>query len=138
MFTLVAHRCPSPPRHHHKKQEKPALDPERFLDLQLKAIEQYNHNTTRFILELPDGGAALSPVTSLIPVRASEGVAGAPVDEKGNLAVRAYTPISSPEREGELTLLTKKYENGVISKYVHERLKPGGTLAIKGPISKIP
>ena len=138
MFTLVAHRCPSPPRHHHKKQEKPALDPERFLDLQLKAIEQYNHNTTRFILDLPDGGAALSPVTSLIPVRTSEGVAFAPVDEKGNLAVRAYMPISSPEREGELTLLTKKYENGVISKYAHERLKPGGTLGIKGPISKIP
>jgi cytochrome-b5 reductase len=71
-------------------------------------------------------------------VRASEGVAGAPVDEKSNLAVRAYTPISSPEQEGELTLLIKKYENGVISKYVHERLKPGGTLAIKDPISKTP
>jgi len=33
-------------------------------------------------------------------------------------------------------LLIKKYEKGVISKYVHERLKPGDTLAIKGPIPK--
>jgi cytochrome-b5 reductase len=121
-----------------KKQEKSALDPERFLDLKLKAVEPYNHNTARFIFELPDGEAALSPITSLVVVRASEGVAGAPVDKKGNLAVRAYTPISSPEQEGELVLLIKKYENGVISKYVHEQLKPGDTLAIKGPISKFP
>ncbi|KAI0296348.1 ferredoxin reductase-like C-terminal NADP-linked domain-containing protein [Multifurca ochricompacta] len=124
------------------KYEKSALDSERFLDLKLKAVEPYNHNTSRFIFELPNGtGAALSPVTSLVVVRASEGAGGAsdaPVDKKGNLAVRAYTPISSPEHEGELVLLIKKYENGVISKYVHERLKPGDTLAIKGPIPKFP
>lgn len=121
------------------KQVKSALDPERFLDLKLKSVEPYNHNTSRFTFELPDGGAALSPITSLIIVRASEGSQhAAPVDKKGNLAMRAYTPISSPEQEGELVLLIKKYENGVISKYVHERLKPGDTLAIKGPIPKFP
>ena len=117
------------------KQATSALDPERFLDLKLKAVEPYNHNTSRFIFELP-GGAAHSPVTSLVVVRASEGAQGAPVDKKGNLAVRAYTPISRPEHEGEVVLLIKKYEKGVISKYVHERLKPGDTLAIKGPIPK--
>jgi cytochrome-b5 reductase len=122
-----------------KQQEKSALDPERFLDLKLKSVEPYNHNTSRFTFELPDGGAALSPITSLIIVRASEGSQhAAPVDKKGNLAMRAYTPISNPDQEGELVLLIKKYENGVISKYVHERLKPGDTLAIKGPIPKFP
>jgi cytochrome-b5 reductase len=120
------------------KQEKSALDPERFLDLKLKSIEPYNHNTSRFTFELPNGGAALSPITSLVIVRASEGNKNAPVDKKGNLAIRAYTPISSPDHEGELVLLIKKYENGVISKYVHEWLKPGDTLAIKGPIPKFP
>jgi cytochrome-b5 reductase len=120
------------------KQEKSALDPERFLDLKLKAVLPYNHNTSRFIFELPNGEAALSPITSLVVVRASEGAPGAPVDKKGNLALRAYTPISSPDQQGELVLLIKKYENGVISKYVHERLKPGDTLSIKGPITKFP
>ena len=123
------------------KQEKSALDPERFLDLKLKSIEPYNHNTSRFTFELPNGGAALSPITSLVIVRPSEGEgahANPPVDKKGNLAMRPYTPISSPDHEGELVLLIKKYENGVISKYVHERLKPGDTLAIKGPIPKFP
>jgi len=118
------------------KSVKSALDPERFLDLKLKAIEPYNWNTARFVFELPDGSAALSPVTSLVVVRASEGAEGAPVDKKGNPAIRPYTPISSPNQEGELVLLIKKYEKGVVSKYVHERLKPGDTLAIKGPIPK--
>lgn len=122
------------------KQITSALDPERFLDLKLKAVEPYNHNTSRFVFELPgDGsGAALSPVTSLVIVRASEGTPGAPVDKKGKLAMRAYTPISRPEHEGEVVLLIKKYEQGVISKYVHEQLKPGDTLAVKGPIPKFP
>ena len=117
-----------------------ALDPERFLDLKLKAIEPHNHNTSRFVLELPGGpdAAALSPITSLVVVRASEGAAGAPLDKKGNLAVRPYTPISRPEHEGEIVLLIKKYEKGVVSKYVHEQLKPGDTLAVKGPITKFP
>jgi cytochrome-b5 reductase len=133
-FTTAAPSKPKP------KQEKSALDSERFLDLKLKSIEPYNHNTSRFTFELPNGGAALSPITSLVVVRASEGGSSssqhAPVDKKGNLAVRAYTPISDPDQEGELVSLIKKYENGVISKYVHERLKPGDTLAIKGPIPK--
>jgi cytochrome-b5 reductase len=59
------------------------------------------------------------------------------MDKKGNLAVHVYMPISDPDQEGELVSLIKKYENGVISKYVHERLKPGDTLAIKGPVSKL-
>ena len=121
-----------------KAEKKPALDPERFLDLKLKAIEPYNHNTSRFVFELPDGGAALSPITSLVVVRASEGAKDAPLDKKGNPVIRPYTPISPPDHEGELVLLVKKYESGVMSKYVHERLKPGSTLSIKGPINKFP
>jgi ferredoxin-NADP reductase len=127
--------------HPFQAQQKPAMDPERFLDLKLKSIEPYNYNTSRFTFELPDGGVALSPVAPLVVVRASEGSSrgqGVPVDKKGELAVRAYTPISSLDREGELVLLIKKYENGVVSKYVHEWLKPNDTLAIKGPIVKIP
>ena len=126
---------PSKPK---QKQETSALDPERFLDLKLKAIEPYNHNTSRFVFELPDGGAALSPIASLVVVRASEGSPNAPVDKKGKPVIRAYTPISDPDQEGELVLLIKKYETGVMSKYVHERLKLNDTLAIKGPITKFP
>ena len=143
-FTSTTSTASNPTKPNQEK--KSALDPERFLDLKLKSIEPYNHNTSRFTFELPGGtgAAAHSPITSLVVVRASsEGRNNSqhhapPLDKKGNLAVRAYTPISSPDHEGELVLLIKKYENGVISKYVHEQLKPGDTLAIKGPIPKFP
>lgn len=36
-----------------------------------------------------------------------------------------------------LTLLIKKYDNGVASKYIHE-MKVGDRLAMKGPIPKFP
>ncbi|KAI0275415.1 hypothetical protein BC834DRAFT_840227 [Gloeopeniophorella convolvens] len=123
---------PAPPK---PKQEKSPLDPERFLDLTLTAVEPYNHNTARFVLALPPGEAALLPITSLVLVRAAE---GGPLDKKGNPVVRPYTPVSRADKEGELVLLIKKYESGVLSKYVHEQLKPGDKLAIKGPLLKFP
>ncbi|KAF8260779.1 hypothetical protein EI94DRAFT_1811267 [Lactarius quietus] len=61
--------------------------PGRFLDLKLKAVEPYSHDTSRFVFELSDGCAALSPVPSLVVVLASEGV-DAPFDKKGNPVVR--------------------------------------------------
>ncbi|KAH9984816.1 hypothetical protein BJV77DRAFT_952340, partial [Russula vinacea] len=103
-------------------QEKSALDPEHFLDLKLKTIDRTykNHNISRFVFELPDGGAALLAVSMCPWTRIIW-----PCVHYG-----AYTPISSPDREGELVLLIEKYEDGVVSKYVHERLK--------GPIVKFP
>jgi cytochrome-b5 reductase len=116
------------------KPTKSALDPERFLD---QAVELYNHNTSRFIFKLPEGSAALSPVTSLVVVRASEGADVAPLDKKGNPVIHPYIPISRPEHEGE-SVLIKKCKSGVLSKDVHEHVKPGSTLFIRGPIPKFP
>ena len=56
-------------------------------------------------------------------------------DSKGKPIIRPYTPISSPEKEGELELLVKKYDNGNVSKHIHS-LKPGESLSIKGPFPK--
>ena len=57
------------------------------------------------------------------------------VDEKGNPVIRPYTPISPSDQPGELTFLIKRYDEGKMSKYIHE-LKIGDKLAIKGPIPK--
>jgi cytochrome-b5 reductase len=107
-----------------------SLNSECFLDLKLKSIEPYNHNTSCFTFELPNSGTVLSPITLLVVVHTPEGSSSqhALVDKKGNLAMCAYTPISDPDQKGELVLLIKKY--------VHERLKPSDTLTIKGPIPK--
>ncbi|KAJ6463753.1 NADH-cytochrome b5 reductase, partial [Mycena vulgaris] len=58
-------------------------------------------------------------------------------DKKGNPVVRPYTPVSAADNTGELSFLIKKYETGVMSKYIHS-LKVGDSLAIKGPIHKFP
>lgn len=115
-------------------QEKSPLDPENFKDFKLKKIVPYNHNTSeyvqtrvhlaaicsylnRFIFELPNNEASLLPVASCLVVRSSD--PEALKDEKGKPIIRPYTPISPPEKQGELTLLIKKYDNGNASKHIH-------------------
>ena len=88
------------------------------------------------MFEIPNNEASLLPVASCVVFRASD--PEALKDAKGNPVVRPYTPISAPDKEGEMVFLVKKYETGVMSKYVHEQLKVGDTLAIKGPFPKFP
>ncbi|KLO16146.1 cytochrome-b5 reductase [Schizopora paradoxa] len=114
-------------------QEKSPLDPEKFIDFKLKKVEPYNHNTSKFIFELPDGQASLLPVASCVVVKSSD--PEALKTDKGKPVIRPYTPIS--DAPGELTFLIKKYEKGVASVYIHN-LKPGESLSIKGPIPKFP
>jgi cytochrome-b5 reductase len=56
-------------------------------------------------------------------------------DSKGKPIIRPYTPISPSDKESELVLLVKKYDNGNASKYIHS-LKPGESLSMKGPFPK--
>ncbi|KII93272.1 hypothetical protein PLICRDRAFT_171052 [Plicaturopsis crispa FD-325 SS-3] len=118
-----------------KVQEKSPLDPKEFLDFKLKAVEKYNHNTSKFIFELPNGEASLLPVASCLVVRSSD--PEALKDDKGKPIIRPYTPISPSDKEGELTLLVKKYVDGKGSSHIHS-LQPGDKLAIKGPFPKFP
>ncbi|KAH8835084.1 cytochrome-b5 reductase [Flagelloscypha sp. PMI_526] len=117
----------------HYKQEKSPLDPDNFVDFKLKKVIPYNHNTSEFIFELPKNEASLLPVASCVIVKASD--PEALKDAKGKPIIRPYTPISPPEKKGELTFLIKKYEEGNASKHIHS-LQPGQTLAMKGPFVK--
>lgn len=91
------------------------------------------HNTYKFTFVAPGGtshdestGLNL-PVASCLVVRA---------DIDGKPVVRPYTPVSSPN-ESHIDLIVKNYEQGVMSKHIHN-LKIGDKLEMKGPISKIP
>ncbi|KAF8963949.1 cytochrome-b5 reductase [Flammula alnicola] len=117
------------------KQVTSPLDPQNFVDFKLKKIIPYNHNSSTFVFELPNNEASLIPVASCLVVRASD--PEALLDAKGKPVIRPYTPVSPPDAPGELTLLIKRYETGNMSKYIFT-LKEGDTLAIKGPIIKIP
>ncbi|KAF5312184.1 hypothetical protein D9619_002747 [Psilocybe cf. subviscida] len=117
------------------KQEKSPLDPQNFVDFKLKKIIPYNHNSSQFVFELPNGDASLIPVASCLLVKASD--PEALLDAKGKPVIRPYTPVSPSDAPGVLTLLIKKYESGNMSKHIFG-LKEGETLSIKGPISKFP
>jgi cytochrome-b5 reductase len=71
------------------------------------------HETYRFVFEIPNNEASLLPVASCLLVRS------ALTDANGKPIIRPYTPISPPDRKGELALLVKRYENGNQSKYIH-------------------
>ncbi|KAH9905530.1 ferredoxin reductase-like C-terminal NADP-linked domain-containing protein [Epithele typhae] len=120
-----------------KISDKSALDPQNFVDFKLKAVEPYNHNTAKFVFELPPDTATLLPVAACVVVKSSADSPKPLLDGKGKPVIRPYTPISPSDHPGELTFLVKKYDTGVMSKYFFD-LKPGESLSVKGPISKIP
>ncbi|KAJ7204404.1 cytochrome-b5 reductase [Mycena pura] len=111
-----------------------AFKPDDFVNLPLKQIVPYNHNTSTFVFELPQQTSSKLPVASCLVVRASDPEA---LTSNGSPVVRPYTPVSTADKTGELRLLIKRYETGVMSKYIHS-LKVGDTLQVKGPIPKFP
>ncbi|CAK5264464.1 unnamed protein product [Mycena citricolor] len=115
--------------------EPNVLKPDEFIQLPLKKIIPYNHNSSTFIFELPANTSSKLPVASCLVVKASD--PEALKDKKGNPVIRPYTPLSGADNTGELALLVKKYETGTMSKYFHE-LKVGDTVDFKGPIGKFP
>ncbi|KAF7307250.1 NADH-cytochrome b5 reductase [Mycena indigotica] len=112
----------------------PALNPDQFITLPLKKVVPYNHNSSTFVFELPPKTSSKLPVASCLVVRATDPEA---LKSNGNPVVRPYTPVETKDNTNELVLLVKKYETGVMSKYMHE-MKPGDTLDVKGPIPKFP
>ncbi|KAI6136185.1 hypothetical protein F5141DRAFT_14210 [Pisolithus sp. B1] len=115
-----------------KKVLTSALDPQKFVDVKLKRVEPYNHNTSVFVFELPEGQASLLPIASCVFLKAED-----LKDANGKPMARPYTPISPSDLEGELSFIIKRYETGNVSKYIHS-LSPGDTLAVKGPSPKWP
>jgi len=112
---------------------KSALDKDNFVEFPLKRIEEYNHNTAKYIFELPEHTASLLPISSCVVVKTPDTF----VDAKGKPFIRPYTPISLSDAEGELAFLIKYYPEGNVSKFVHS-MKVGDKLAVKGPIPKFP
>ena len=76
-----------------------ALDPSKFVNFKLKEIKPYNHNTARYIFELPEGVDSGLTVASALLIKPA--VEGQGLDKKGKPAVRPYTPVSQPSEKGQ-------------------------------------
>ncbi|KAH9997179.1 ferredoxin reductase-like protein [Xylariaceae sp. FL0662B] len=102
-----------------------------FISLQLKEVENLNHNTKRFRFSLPEADqvSGLHIASALLTKFKDEG-AEKPV-------LRPYTPTSDEEAQGHIDLVIKKYTNGPMSTHIHN-MTPGQRLDFKGPLPKYP
>ncbi len=52
----------------------------------------------------------------------------------GYQAQRSYSVASEPERRGEIDLTIEKIEDGEVSPYMHDVVRPGDQVEVRGPI----
>ncbi|OCT47740.1 NADH-cytochrome b5 reductase 2 [Cladophialophora carrionii] len=136
-----------------------------FVDLKLKEIIPYNHNTKRFKFALPDeehvsglnvacgrvidrGRLKAAIITKFKPEDAEKPVIRpyTPINDEGKVPSHPldFVPLQSlqptytlADARGYLELLVKVYPKGPMSEHIHG-LKEGDTLSFKGPIPKYP
>ncbi len=90
---------------------------------QLTAIHRDTHDTKTFCFALPD-----EATLDLLP--GDHLYVHATID--GKTVKRPYTPSSVPGTTGYFDLTIKRYESGLVSKYVHDR-EVGDTVLMSGP-----
>jgi len=105
-----------------------ALNPEDFVPFKLVQKFNVTHDTKlfRFALPSPEHKLGLHPASCILT--RAQGPDGKPI-------VRPYTPVSKENVQGHFDLIIKVYPDGPMSTHI-DRLKPGDSLEVKGPISK--
>lgn len=120
--------------HVHSEAEKTALNPNDWVHFKLQEMKKVSPNTKIYRFTFNDEEKLGMDVASCLLTRAQIGTKG---DGKPNYVIRPYTPISPPEAKGYFDLMVKTYPEGKMSQHFAS-LKPGDTLEVKGPISKLP
>src|SRR5262249_9218913 len=90
---------------------------------QLTAIHQVTHDTKTFHFGLPATATLDMLPGDYLYVHATL---------NGRAVKRPYTPSSLPGATGYFDLTVKRYETGVVSKYLHDR-EVGDTVFMSGP-----
>jgi len=115
-----------------------ALSPKEWRDFKLKQVIPYNHNTSTFVFELPEGtDSGLHVASCLITKSTAREGPLACNDDKGKPVIRPYTPITPPKQKDTLHLMVKNYAEGKMTNHIFS-LKPGDQLSMKGPFPKWP
>lgn len=92
---------------------------------ELTAVHQDTHDTRTFCFALPEDATLDMLPGDHLYVHAT-------INDK--TVKRPYTPSSVPGTTGYFDLTVKRYENGLVSKYLHDR-KVGDTVLMSGPNS---
>lgn len=121
-----------------KSVTQSALSPNEWRNFKLQKVVPYNHNTSTFVFELPQGtDSGLQVASALIAKSTAREGPAACLDDKGRPVIRPYTPVTPPGQKNTLHLLIKNYPDGKLTKHIFS-LKAGDQLALKGPILKWP
>ena len=84
-------------------KKESALNPDEFRSFKLSKVIPYNHNSSRFVFDLPEGtDSGLNVASALVVKAAKEGEA---LGKNGKPVVRPYTPTTAPNVEGKLVCL---------------------------------
>jgi cytochrome-b5 reductase len=108
---------------------KTPFKPAEFQDFRLVNSRFESHDTRRFIfaLDTPDTEFHL-PVSSCIVVKFT--------DADGKDVVRPYTPLTPNGTKGHFEIMVKRYAKSKMGTHLFQ-MRPGETLSMKGPYSKV-
>jgi ferredoxin-NADP reductase len=99
----------------------------RPIEWQITTVKEIRPETLRvktFTLALPDW----------MPHRAGQHYDLRLTAPDGYQAQRSYSIASGPERAGEIDLTIEKIEDGEVSPYMHDVVRPGDQVEVRGPI----
>ncbi|KAG9283990.1 hypothetical protein G9A89_005497 [Geosiphon pyriformis] len=105
------------------KPKTSTLSSNKFTSIPLTHIKPITRDTSIFRFTLPRPLTDSFPITSCVHVK-----------DPSLQIFREYTPISSSDEKNFIDLLIKHYENGQVSRYIHN-LEIGDLVEIRGPIS---
>lgn len=95
----------------------------RITEFEIIDKEKITHNTSQFRFEIPPGRKF-----DFLP---GDHMRVYP-DPDSPLEFRSYTPTTTPDETGFFELTIKRYPDGKVSPYMHDR-KPGDKIAMSGP-----
>jgi NAD(P)H-flavin reductase len=100
-----------------------ALNPDEFLPFELESVHEISHNTKLFRFKFPDQEQTAGlTICSCVLFK---------VEINSTTIIRPYTPVDEVTKKGHLDFVIKRYEEGNMSKYIHDSLKIGEKLLIK-------
>lgn len=106
------------------------MHPQEWRAFPITGIQQINHNTKVFRVELPSPQHETGmQVASCIMVQGK--------DREGKTVARPYTPTTTTNTKGYFDLVIKSYPQGNVSSYLHS-LEVGDNINVKGPFAKLP
>jgi cytochrome-b5 reductase len=84
------------------------LSPQEFRAFNVRSVESISHNTSKIVLDLPEGQALQLPVASCVVIKAPG------VGDEGKDVIKPYTPTTTNRDAGHFDFVIKKYPNGKV------------------------